>query len=167
MIILATGVIAGVILLIVGAAAGFAISGSQNDDLAAELDEVRDELGVVEKALSEAEERNWSYYRENLALQAQIEAEQGDGSTPAATTAPAPGANITYGDGVYLVGEDIPAGTYDGIVTGEQGYWARLKATDGQVSSIIANGVPRGPFVLTIVISDRAVELRGVRLTAR
>jgi hypothetical protein len=32
---------------------------------------------------------------------------------------------------------------------------------------IIANGIPSGPFVLTIVVSDKAVELRGVRLTAR
>ena len=49
----------------------------------------------------------------------------------------------------------------------QAGYWARLKATDGIVSSIVANGLPRGPFVLTVVESDKAVELRGVELTAR
>jgi hypothetical protein len=34
------------------------------------------------------------------------------------------------------------------------------------VSGIVANSVERGPFVLTIVPSDVAVELRGVILTA-
>ncbi len=77
------------------------------------------------------------------------------------------GVTTVYGDGIYLVGEDIMAGTYEGVVLGSQGYWARLKATDGLVSSILANAVPRGPFVLTINVSDKAVELRGVRLTSR
>jgi hypothetical protein len=35
------------------------------------------------------------------------------------------------------------------------------------VGSIIANALPRGPFVLTIIESDKAVELRGVVITAR
>ena len=68
---------------------------------------------------------------------------------------------------MYLVGEDIEPGVYDGVVVKEQGHWARLKGTDGMVSQIIANGIVRGPFVLTIVQSDVAVELRGVILTAR
>jgi hypothetical protein len=34
------------------------------------------------------------------------------------------------------------------------------------VNGIIANAMPRGPFVLTIFPTDEAVELRGVRLTA-
>jgi hypothetical protein len=72
-----------------------------------------------------------------------------------------------FRDGVYLVGEDIAAGTYDGAVEGETGYWARLEATDGSTSAIIANAIVRGPFVLTIYVGDRAVELRGVTLTAR
>jgi len=68
---------------------------------------------------------------------------------------------------VYLVGKTIPAGTYDGTITGEVGYWARLKNTTGFVDGIIANGLPGGPFVLTIYPTDIAVELKGVRLTAR
>jgi hypothetical protein len=166
---------AAVALLAVGVVIGFAIARSQNADIAADLDRVRQELGVVEKALSQAEERNWNYYRENQSLKAQLEAGQPGGtasttlgSAPGTTsTTLAPGPGVTYGDGIYLVGEDIAPGTYDGVVTGEQGYWARLKGTDGQVSSIIANAIPREPFVLTITVSDKAVELRGVEITAR
>lgn len=158
---------AGVVLLVVGALIGFTIARSQADHNAAELAEVRNELGVMERALSQAEERNWSYYRENLALKAEIEAGQSDGSTSTSTTTPQSGTRTTYGDGLYLVGEDIAVGDYDGIVVGKQGYWARLKGTDGLVSSIIANAIPREPFVLTIIVSDRAVELRGVEITAR
>ena len=80
---------------------------------------------------------------------------------------PVPGPAGTYGDGIYLVGVDIVPGTYEGAVTGEVGYWARLKGTDGVVGSIITNALPRGPFVLTIIKSDKAVELRGVVITAQ
>jgi len=83
------------------------------------------------------------------------------------TTAPWFGPGKTYGDGVYLVGEDIEPGVYDGVVVKEQGYWARLEGTDGMASQFIANGIVRGPFILTIVQSDVAVELRAVILTAR
>jgi hypothetical protein len=156
---------AALLLLVVGAVIGFAIARSQNADITADLSRVQGELGVLEKALSQAEERNWNYYRENQALKAALEAGQSGGATTSTTLAPGPGA--TYGDGLYLVGEDITPGTYDGVVTGEQGYWARLKGTDGQVGSIIANAIPREPFVLTITVSDKAVELRGVEITAR
>ena len=160
---------AGLAILIVGALIGFFISRSQADSATADLVEAQKELGLVEKALSQAEERNWNYYRENEALMKQIEDLQSGGQpgqTTTSTTAPS-GAGRVYGDGIYMVGEDISIGTYDGVVVGEQGYWARLKATDGIVSSIVANGLPRGPFVLTVVESDKAVELRGVELTAR
>ncbi len=176
--LLAAWVAGAVVLMAVGAALGVAVVRSQNNGTAAELDRVREELGVVKRALSNAEERNWSYYRENLGLKAQIEAgENGDPVQPSPTTTGSDrttggatntgGVTTVYGDGIYLVGEDIMAGTYEGVVLGSQGYWARLKATDGMVSSILANAVPRGPFVLTINVSDKAVELRGVRLTSR
>lgn len=164
--VLAAWVVAALVLMALGAVIGLAVARSQNDRTAAELSRTRDELGVMQRALSQAEERNWNYYRENLALKAQIEA-MGDGASASSTVPTEHGGTTVYGDGIHMVGEDIPAGTYDGVVVGTQGYWARLKATDGQVSSILANAVPRGPFVLTIIVSDKAVELRGVRLTAR
>jgi len=76
-------------------------------------------------------------------------------------------AKSTYGPGLYLVGEDIPPGTHDGVVNDSIGYWARLKGTEGAIASIIENGIPKRPFVLTIESGDKAVELRGVTLTQR
>ena len=160
-------IVAGLLLVLVGALAGFFIVRSQWASDSAELVEVREELAAVRSALTLAEERNWMYYRKTEALTAQLEEALAGGATTTSTTMPGPVAAGTFGDGVYLVGEDIQPGVYDGAVTGEAGYWARLKATDGMVSSIVANGLPRGPFVLTIVESDRAVELRGVVITAR
>lgn len=158
---------AGVVLLLVGALIGFFIARSQLDQTEAELDQVKKELGLVQRALAQVEERNWNYYREKQSLEAALEEAQTSGQPSTSTTLPPDGSTEGYGDGVYLVGEDIPPGIYDGVVTGEQGYWARLKGVDGQVSQIVANGIPRGPFVLTLVGSDMAVELRGVRLIPR
>ncbi len=160
---------AGLALLLVGLLAGFFIARSQAGDEEAELAQTRQELGSVQKALSAAEERNWNYYRENEALKVEVENLEPEnlGSTPPTVDFDDGATSGTYGDGIYLVGEDIPVGTYDGVVAGTQGYWARLNGTDGLVSQIIANGIPQGPFVLTIVASDKAVELRGVELTAR
>ncbi len=64
------------------------------------------------------------------------------------------------------MGTDIEPGTYRGEVTGEWGYWARLSNTSGMISGILSNAVVRGPFELTVLPSDTAVELRGVTLTA-
>ena len=66
-----------------------------------------------------------------------------------------------------MVGEDVLPGTYDGALTAEIGYWARLRGTDGSVGAIVANAIVRGPFALTITESDKAVELRGVEITPR
>jgi hypothetical protein len=73
----------------------------------------------------------------------------------------------SFGDGVFLVGDDMAPGTYAGVVTGTVGYWARLRGTDGSIGAIITNGLPRGPFLLTVEPGDKAVELRGVMLTPR
>jgi len=101
---LAPWVAAALVLLAVGAVIGLAVARAQNDDIAAELSRTRDELSVVERALSQAEERNWNYYRENLALKAQIEAMQGGGSTSTTSTPSGQGGATAYGDGIYIVG---------------------------------------------------------------
>jgi hypothetical protein len=164
---LTASIAAGLILLLVGVLLGFYIARSQMNEDAAALAAAQRELGVLQLALSQSEERNWNYYRAKEALTEQLKAIQAEGASSTSTTTPPFGAGKTYSDGVYLVGEAISPGTYDGVVTGEVGYWARLKATDGTVSAIIANALPRGPFVLTIVESDRAIELRGVVITGR
>lgn len=153
--------------MIVGAVAGFYIARSQLASDSERLLAAQDELALVKKALSGAEERNWIYYQETESLKVQLEQARSNGSTPTTNTTDGSSLPRSYREGVYLVGKDILPGTYDGIVTGDVGYWARLKSTDGIVAAIIANGLPRGPFVLTIIKSDMALELRGVVITAR
>ena len=158
---------AGLLLLMVGALAGYFIARSQLESDSERLVETQYQLSLVEKAVAHAEERNWLYYRQTESLKAQLEHAQSGGMQSTSTTTTIPGAAKTWSDGVYLVGEDIAPGTYDGVISGEVGYWARLKSTDGVIGAIITNGLPRGPFVLTIIESDNAVELRGVVITAR
>lgn len=152
-----------VAMLLVGVMAGFFIARSQNSGDAAALVDANARLGELQAAVSRSEDRNWTYYRANEALKEELK--QATSST-SSTVPPADGKG-TYGPGLYLVGEDIPAGTYDGEVNGAIGYWARLKGTEGAIASIIENGIPKGPFVLTIEAADKAVELRGVTLTQR
>ena len=155
--------------MLVGAVVGFFLARSQTQDDSRTLTETRQELAAVQKALAQAEDRSSSYYRANQLLQAQLDTLSSgstDGSGSSSTTLPS-GSARTFGDGIYLVGRDIAPGTYDGVVKAAVGYWARLRYTDGLVASIIANGLPQGPFVLTVIESDKAVELRGVELKAR
>jgi len=150
------------VLVVVGLMAGFFIGRSQYSGDAAALADANGRLGELQKALAGSEDRNWTYYRTVEGLKAELK--QATSST-SATVPSSGGVRTSYSDGVYLVGEDIPAGTYDGVVNGSIGYWARLKTTDGSISSIIENGIPKGPFVLTIVPADEALELRDVTLT--
>jgi hypothetical protein len=162
-------VIGGLVLILIGALAGFFIARAQNTTVSDELAGIRQQLAVAESGLKESEERNWNYYRQDQALKAQIEELQnGPGATSSSsTTTTAPGGRVSYTDGIYMVGEDIQPGDYDGVVTGKAGYWARLRGTDGNVGAIEANGLETGAFVLTINTSDVAVELRGVKITSR
>jgi len=151
---LRVGIGVAVVFLVIGVVLGLSIARSQSAGDRASLAEAKVEVGKLQTALSQTEERNWTYYRDT----------QTSSSGTTATTIAVPG---TYTDGVYLVGKEIQPGTYDGVVTGKVGYWARLKNTTGFIDGIIANGLPGGPFVLTIYPSDMAVELRGVTLTAQ
>lgn len=71
----------------------------------------------------------------------------------------------TIPPGTYLVGEDVPAGTYrtdgPGDGTFEMCYWARLSGTSGEFDELIANGMEEGPATVTIRDSDAAFETRG------
>lgn len=70
---------------------------------------------------------------------------------PKATKAPGPASSFG-GDGEYLVGEDIAAGTYKtGGGDGTFGcYWARLKDASGEFDAIIANNNLDGPGRVTV-----------------
>ncbi|MFI0906246.1 hypothetical protein ACH4TE_22365 [Streptomyces sioyaensis] len=72
----------------------------------------------------------------------------------AAGKAAAAGPGTTVGQGSYLVGEDIAAGTYR---TGGPAasdiplcHWARAKDSSGETGSIIASGTPQGPARVTV-----------------
>jgi hypothetical protein len=162
-------IVGALVLLLVGALAGFFIARSQSQAAEDELAQARQGLAVLQKGQAEAEERNWNYYRENEALKAEIAALKAQPGTtePGSTSTTVTDAAGTFTDGIYLVGDDITPGDYDGVVIGQAGYWARLRGTDGVVGAIVANGLVTGPFVLTINTSDVAVELRGVKLTSR
>lgn len=64
-----------------------------------------------------------------------------------------------FSDGIYIVGKDIAPGTYktDGGVT----YWARLSSFRGDMSALIANGLPDGPTIVEISSSDAGFETVG------
>jgi hypothetical protein len=71
---------------------------------------------------------------------------------PAKTKAP---ASTISGDGEYLAGQDMPAGTYKtaGSADTELGlpcYWERAKNSSGELGSIIANGTPKGTARVTV-----------------
>ena len=157
-------------LLLVGALVGYFIAQSQSAAGEEELAEMTEQLDAVRTGLAASEARNWNYYQENQALETEIaDLRSGQGGPPpsSATSTTAPGEPAIFADGIYVVGEDISAGDYDGAITGQVGYWARLRGTSGEIGAIVANGLETGPFVLTINTSDVAVELRGVKLTAR
>lgn len=141
----------------------------ERDGLKQELDPIKraeeasaaaeaDKLAAEAKAKSDAE-----------AAAAKTKSDAEAAAAEAAAKAAALAAANTFTDGIYLVGEDIKPGTYRGTVTSSMGtgYWARLRDTDGGVNSIIANGLPGGPFVLTIKPTDKAVELTGVKLVLK
>jgi len=79
-----------------------------------------------------------------------------------AAPAPAPAAPIadTFGDGTYVVGEDIAPGRYRAPGSDLGCYWARLSSLDG-AHSIIANDAGSGPRVVTILATDAAFETTG------
>jgi hypothetical protein len=101
-------------------------------------------------------------------------------SVPALPTEPAPRTQVLqapglppvthelpanqWGAGTYEVGNgdyEIPPGKYHTDAKGSYGYWARLKGTDGEMQSIIANGMPTGPTTITVKPTDTAVTFSG------
>jgi hypothetical protein len=70
---------------------------------------------------------------------------------PKKTEAPGPAVSFS-GEGEYLVGEDIKAGTYK--TAGPEGefgcYWERAKDASGEFGSIIANNNLEGPGRVTL-----------------
>jgi hypothetical protein len=91
-------------------------------------------------------------------------------TTTAAVDVQAPDGSIA-GDGTYIVGGDVQPGTYKSAGPGDRPvgmcYWARHKDTTGDMDSIIANNLGKGPQVVTIKKTDGAFETRGCATWAR
>jgi hypothetical protein len=65
-----------------------------------------------------------------------------------------PPASKTFGDGVWRVGADIPAGTYRTAASPGFCYGARLSGFGGTLDDIIANEIGDEPLIVTIERSD-------------
>jgi hypothetical protein len=80
---------------------------------------------------------------------------------------PEPKVPTIPGEGTFVVGSDIKAGTYKTAGAEESVipncYWARLKGTSGDFSDIITNGNVEGPTTITIASSDGAFKTSGCK----
>lgn len=81
--------------------------------------------------------------------------------TPTRTNTPIPKptntsrpAVPTFGEGMKIVGTDIPPGTYRSM-GGNHCYWERLRGFGGTLDEIIANDNAIGPALVTISASDK------------
>lgn len=81
---------------------------------------------------------------------------------PPAEAQPAKPKPVTVGAGSWEVGTEVKPGTYTATAQ-DHCYWARLKAFDGDLNSIITNGNldagDRGR--ITVKKSDKGLELSG------
>ena len=64
----------------------------------------------------------------------------------------------TFGDGQYLAGKELPAGTYQASDKADC-YWARVSSFDGEFASIIANDLGGG--IVTVQPSDYGLSTSG------
>jgi len=62
-------------------------------------------------------------------------------------------SKTTFGAGAYIVGTDIEPGTYRNS-GGRNCYWERLRAFNGGINAIIANGGTSNPSIVTIATTD-------------
>lgn len=72
----------------------------------------------------------------------------------------------TFGDGTFLVGQDVAAGSYVSSGTGSC-TWARLSGFGGTVEQVIASAGGQGPQEVTIRASDKGFTSSGCGSWAR
>jgi hypothetical protein len=116
------------------------------DELTEDVANLRIEKGKLQTAASDVEDQQAAADARDAELTAR---EQAVGSVEAAKK------STEFGPGVYLVGTDIEPGQYRN--TGSDScYWERLRGTSGDFSDLIANDLPSGQAVVTILPSDVA-----------
>ena len=62
--------------------------------------------------------------------------------------------STTIPDGTWKVNEDIAPGTYESTNVLGMCYWSRLSGFTGGINDIIANGIPQGRAIVTILPTD-------------
>ena len=74
--------------------------------------------------------------------------------TPRPTATPQPSRATYFGDGTWVVGSDIKAGTYRSSQTGSSCYWQRLSGFSGEFDDIIVNELTEAISVVEISSTD-------------
>ncbi|NLE43446.1 MAG: hypothetical protein GX620_01890, partial [Chloroflexi bacterium] len=115
-----------------------------------------DEYGLPSKDLTTARQDLVQELRDTIS--GVVTPEPSDQATATDESAPSPsagadGAVAAFGDGTWRVGADIEPGTYRAD-SASGCYWERISDFGGGIDSIIANGNPRGPAVITIAPTD-------------
>ncbi|WP_123353515.1 hypothetical protein [Frigoribacterium sp. PhB160] len=116
------------------------------DELREQVSELRVAKGKLEEAANEVEKAQAAADAREVELVAR---EQAVGTAEAAKKA------NEFGSGVHLVGTDIQPGQYRNTGS-DDCYWARLRGTSGDFSDLIANDLPSGPAVVSILPGDVA-----------
>lgn len=84
---------------------------------------------------------------------------------PVATTtnppAPPTPKGASFGDGTFVVGQDIHAGTYRASSARDGCYWERDRDFANGDNSILANDNSAGPAIVTILPTDKGFQSQG------
>ena len=75
-------------------------------------------------------------------------------SLPSTSSTTSVDSYSVFGDGTWVVGSDIQAGTYRSSKTSSDCYWERLSGFSGELDDIIANGVTDAIWVVEIASTD-------------
>lgn len=83
-----------------------------------------------------------------------------EGSAPPTALPTPPASAVTFGDGVHVVGTDVPPGRYRTTTIGNLCYWVRLSGFGGTLDELIANDLAFGgaSAVVDIVPGDIGFE---------
>ena len=81
--------------------------------------------------------------------------------TPYPTATPQPSRSTSFGDGTWVVGGDIQAGTYRSSQTGSSCYWQRLRGFSGEFDDIIVNELTEAISVVEISSTDAGFSTEG------
>ena len=140
-------VVGAVAVLLVGVAAGALIGGQTSD------------AGGTRQVAHQAPVTVTQTVHETETIEITTQVTETDTATP--TTTEDTESGDTFGDGTWMVGDDIKAGTYRTKGNSDGCYWARLSGTSGELADVIANGDADGPTSVTISDGDVAFETSG------